>query len=297
MSNPAVLHRAALLWITLLLAWAAAGAAAQGRDSGLLWRIEGAGPAPSHLFGTIHVDDPRVTALPDPVARRLDEAASFTMEVTFEPANLAQLAARMVYRDGRDLAAATGPELYARLAAAAPSLGVPPEALRLFRPWALALLLVMPPQASAEVLDNVLMRRAAERGKPVYPLESVDEQVAAFESLSEPDQVLLLRHALDNRDRVRAAIARLIEAYLRRDLAAMWRISEEGSDGDAQVRRLNREFMTRLLDERNARMVERMQPQLAAGRAFIAVGALHLYGEHGLLALLEKRGLRLVREY
>ncbi|HYQ72222.1 MAG TPA: TraB/GumN family protein [Gammaproteobacteria bacterium] len=33
-----------------------------------------------------------------------------------------------------------------------------------------------------------------------------------------------------------------------------------------------------------------MQPHLKAGNAFIAVGALHLPGETGLLSLLEQRG-------
>jgi hypothetical protein len=35
---------------------------------GLLWRIEKPGITPSDLFGTIHIDDKRVTALPEPVS-------------------------------------------------------------------------------------------------------------------------------------------------------------------------------------------------------------------------------------
>jgi uncharacterized protein YbaP (TraB family) len=31
-----------------------------------------------------------------------------------------------------------------------------------------------------------------------------------------------------------------------------------------------------------------MRPQLAAGNAFVAVGALHLHREHGLLGLLAR---------
>ena len=53
----------------------------------------------------------------------------------------------------------------------------------------------------------------------------------------------------------------------------------------------------RLLDERNARMVERMAPRLTEGDAFIAVGALHLPGERGILNLLAERGYRIFRVY
>jgi uncharacterized protein YbaP (TraB family) len=52
-----------------------------------------------------------------------------------------------------------------------------------------------------------------------------------------------------------------------------------------------------LIDDRNARMAQRLRPWLRHGGAFIAVGALHLPGEHGLLAVLSAQGLRLTRVY
>jgi hypothetical protein len=56
-------------------------------------------------------------------------------------------------------------------------------------------------------------------------------------------------------------------------------------------------FTERLLDARNERMAERMQPRLAEGGAFVAVGALHLPGEGGILKLLEGQGYQLTRLY
>ena len=51
-------------------------------------------------------------------------------------------------------------------------------------------------------------------------------------------------------------------------------------------------FQKRLIIDRNQRMVERMHKRLEEGNAFIAVGALHLPGEKGILRLLEHRGYR-----
>jgi len=41
----------------------------------------------------------------------------------------------------------------------------------------------------------------------------------------------------------------------------------------------------------------RMQRKLRRGAAFVALGALHLYGDKGVLALLEEDGYRSTRVY
>ncbi|MBK7472549.1 MAG: TraB/GumN family protein [Betaproteobacteria bacterium] len=47
--------------------------------------------------------------------------------------------------------------------------------------------------------------------------------------------------------------------------------------------------------DRTALMHHRLFLALRSGRVFVAVGALHLYGEQGLLALLREDGYRLTR--
>ena len=51
-------------------------------------------------------------------------------------------------------------------------------------------------------------------------------------------------------------------------------------------------FKSLLLDTRNQRMAERAAPFIEDGNAFIAVGALHLPGETGLVQLLRDRGYK-----
>ena len=273
---------------------AAAAPAAEQYEQGLLWRIEGKGASPSHVFGTVHLADPRVTRLPPAVARELDRASSVSLEVTLDTSNILTLANRMLYTDGRDLQTVAGAELFGKAAAITAGLGLPEQLLRMFKPWAVALILSAPPQDPANVLDFVLARRAQEKGKPVHELEGIEEQIAALEGFPEAEQVALLRHAVENRSRMADWIGRIVEAYLARDLAAMQRISEESSGGD---QRANEVFADRLLYQRNERMVERMEARLAEGGAFIAVGALHLYGSRGVPALLERRGYRVTRVY
>ena len=42
-------------------------------------------------------------------------------------------------------------------------------------------------------------------------------------------------------------------------------------------------------------MLERMLPSLQQGNSFVAIGALHLPGKQGLLAMLEQQGYTLTR--
>jgi uncharacterized protein YbaP (TraB family) len=271
--------------------------AAERYERGLLWRVEGAGAPASHVFGTVHLSDPRVTRLPPAVAQALDQARSLTVEAGIGPAGILVLAERMVFNDGRDLPGVVGPELFKRAAGLTAGLGLPEPMLRMFRPWAVAVLLSVPPQDPSGVLDLVLERRAQEQGKPVHQLESIEEQVAVLAELPQEDQVALLRQAVDQHEHLPGRIERVVDAYLARDLAGLWRISGEGVGAGAEERRLNEVFTRRLLHERNARMAERAEPRLKEGGAFIAVGALHLYGASGVLALLERQGWRVTRVY
>ena len=307
-------HRIAVVWLSIgglraraglaMLATiiavgslAAVPAAAQRYERGLLWRIEGGAAQASHVFGTIHLADKRVAQLPPAVSSALQEARSLSIEVGFDPASLVALAGRMIFQDERDLPGVAGPELYQKAVTLTARLGLPEPALRRFRPWAIALLLSAPPQDPAGVLDVVLAGAARAQGKPVHELESMEEQVAVFEGLPDADQVVLLRQAVEGYERLPGTISRVIEAYLAGDLAGMSRISDEMPGADANAKRLHAVVNRRLLDERNVRMAERLQARLKEGGALVAIGALHLYGEKGVLAELAKRGWRVTRVY
>ena len=57
------------------------------------------------------------------------------------------------------------------------------------------------------------------------------------------------------------------------------------------------DLQDRLLDQRSARFADRMVPWIEKGGTFVAVGAAHLPGEGGMIALLLNRGFNVVRVY
>ena len=262
---------------------------------GLLWKIEMTGLRPSYLFGTIHSDDPRVTALPDAVAATFDSSRSFTMEALIDSsASILEMAEAMFFSDERTLAGVLGKELYAQTIQVMSQHGLPVAGIEKQKPWVVIMALSMPKPRTGQFLDLLLKTRATLQDKPVYGLESVKEQIAVFDDLPMEEQITLLKETLDAQDKIEAQFEELTRAYLQRDLTGLMAITEEQNpktDG------LSERFMDRLLDQRNIRMAERLLPRLKEGNAFIAVGAAHLPGPQGLLNLLEKAGYRVTSIY
>ena len=278
-----------------------AGVAAQAKSpaavkyaKGLLWKIEAPGTGSSWLFGTIHSDDRRVTALPEPVIKALDASSRFTMEAIIDGEGVVHMAEAMYFSDGRTLEQVAGKELYAESVKALAARGIPTLGVEKQKPWVVMMALSMPPPKTGEYLDLILQDRATRQNKPVSGLETIQEQVAVFDELPVPDQVALLKEAVQEQDTFEKDLEEMIEAYLARDIAAL---AEAGAQHKPDNDRLHRSVMDRLLTRRNTRMAARLGPILKDGSAFIAVGAAHLPGESGLLNLLEKAGYRVTPVY
>jgi uncharacterized protein YbaP (TraB family) len=291
-------YNVALQWRRLLfigLLTVTSALAGENFDHGLLWKIEGHGGEPSYLFGTMHSEDPRVVRLPVPVQQAFDRSHGVTLEVILDPESLLAMTSGFMFGDGSTLEAHIGAPLYRRTVAAVAAYGIPEILLASMKPWAVAVTLMTPPTRTGLVLDLVLYQRAVADGKPVDGLETPLEQLSVFDGLSEQDQVALLKDTLDNLPDIERMLDDVRDAYLARDLRRLVDASDASMrDSDPQ---LVARFSGRLITERNHRMVERMQSRLRKGGQFIAVGALHLPGDEGVLQLLNQQGYRLTRVY
>ncbi len=272
------------LWLLLFTA------AVSGGERALLFEISAPAAPPCYLFGTFHSEAPRVLALSPATRDAFERSPVFILEMIPDARTMSRSMEIMVYGDGRELARVVGAPLYGRLVEALAELGLPAEAIRGFKPWAAATLLALPPARTGEFLDIHLYRTALAAGKEVIGLETIEEQVAVFDSLGEEDQILMLKETLDIRHQLPLILERLLAAYLDRDLTALARLGDDylgrGDPGLAE------NFRRAALDDRNPRMAARLEAPLRAGGCFIAVGALHLPGAEGLLARLGRAGWR-----
>lgn len=287
---------ATLFVLSAVLGFAAAAQAADiAYGQGLLWKIEGGSARPSYLFGTMHSEDPRVLNLPAIVQTAFDKADIYVMEALLDENAMVTMTAAMLFSDGKNLQQVLSPATYAKTVAAMQAYGMPEAALPLMKPWAVAVSLSMPKPKTGVVLDLNLLQKAQAQSKQTAGLETVAEQVGTLDSLSLSEQVTMLEDTLRQLPKIERLLAEMHTAYLARDLKALSKISDEQiAQGD---RALGKKMMLRLVTVRNQRMAERILPYLKQGNAFIAIGALHLPGDQGVLKLLSQRGYRISAVY
>jgi uncharacterized protein YbaP (TraB family) len=268
---------------------------------GVLWRIEGAGGTLSHVFGTLHSSDERITSLPEAVSEAFAPSETLAIEVVLDNAANFKIGRAMMLPGDKRLDALLTPQQVAQLKDVVAHYHMPFAMVTRFKPWGAMILFSYPPAellrsaAGKKPLDEVLRERAEATGKKVLGLETVDEQIETLDGMMQADQLLLLDSTLEQAGEIERMFATLRDAYLARDLVAVYDLLNAAKAGD-DTGAIER-FEQRLIIDRNRRMVERMDALLQQGGAFVAVGALHLPGRQGILQLLADQGYQVTRVY
>lgn len=270
-------------WIALVLLLVAAGAPAQ-----VFYSVTTPDGEINWLLGTIHAEDARVLEFPPALEQALLQADRLALELVPDEPVLRALEREMRLPPGEVLADRIGPRLYRRVARALADYGMDRKTVRRLRPWAAAMTLTQPPLETGMFMDLALSVEAARSGTELVALETLDEQLAFITGLGEEAHVRLLENAVEDPDSRAARLEALIEAWLAGDLERLRRLAERelaGLDAETRAR-----FRTSGIVERNVRMARRVRPLLEHGNTLVAVGALHLPGADGLIALLREQG-------
>jgi len=299
-------------------AWNAMAAAADPGSSGsaagkgpFLWKVEGSKPL--YLFGTIHVPDDRVLALAPSVTKAFGEATAVYTEIPMDSATQMGIMGKVMLPDGTQLSDVIGQRLYDRMTAAIEkTLGADHSGMgamlgplfQRMKPWAamsqLSLLEFLPEMmAGKQPLDAMLYSRAQSEGKTVGALETPDEQIAVFESFTTREQIRMLELTLDEIERTkpgdRTQTQALVDAYLSGDMTVISKVMDEAMSGDQA---LMARFQDVAITRRNNHMTERIQAlrrEQPSTVFFIAVGTAHYAGPTGIVAQLQKAGLKVTR--
>jgi uncharacterized protein YbaP (TraB family) len=292
-------YRAALVLAGVLGVTSAAlaqTATAPGR--GLIWKVDRGGQT-GWLVGSLHL----LTADAYPLPPVLD-AAFANADVLVEEADPAelktptaamQLMAKAMYPPGMTLQSQVSKDTFDKIAKRAEKAGIPVDRLQGFKPWMVALTLVglelqhggFDPSLG---LDQHFLARAPSAGKQVRTLETAMEQIEFLESLGPQLQDGLVAATLDGADTELTQIQRIASAWKAGDPAPIEKLLL------SDMKAVDSKVYDTLLAGRNRRWVPQIESCLAAQRCFVVVGAAHLVGPDGLVAMLRAKGYTVTQQ-
>lgn len=265
-------------------------------ERALLWKIQGNGlRKPSYLFGTIHLIPKEDLVFSEHVVSVLGAVDYIVFEIDMkEMTNMRTqlgLLTKSMMPGGLTLANLLSDEDYAFVRSAFEQGGLPWSMVERLKPMFSASMLSdgdkNPVVGNARLtsVEMEIWKMAKKRKLPSAGLETAAYQMSVFDSIPYEVQARLLVETLRGGQVGADDFASLVSMYKQQDIDAMQRtISDSGQAAalyeDVLLFRRNRNWIPVMRD------IMRRQP------AFFAVGAGHLGGPSGVIALLRMEGFR-----
>jgi uncharacterized protein YbaP (TraB family) len=295
------MRRATFYWLlAAVLAFAIGGTAraeqpqAQAAQTHLLWKVTGpAGVV--YLLGTIHAGTADLYPLPPVIEASFKRSNMLIEEINMSDDNDQDVATRYMAQNGiyppmDRIANHLSEDTMDRLVAYAQTGQLPANYTRV-RPWLLSLMI-----GQLEVkrlgldkqkgLDRHFFEEATQMHKPVGALETGEYQIMLLSSFSPSMQDKVLRDALIDVEKHTKLLDEILHAWKAGDAEAMAAAATETVREHPDLAPVMKE----LVDDRNDMMTEKITQFLGTPKTyFVAVGAAHLVGEHGVVNQLRAK--------
>ena len=290
--NSNILHRVGIAALLLLLGASMHVHAEAGHHA--FWKVKGRNNT-VYLLGSVHMLKPDDSTLSPEMLQAYEHSKTLVMELDLNDADgdalLGSSLEMTMLPEGQSLEDVLGGALYADLVTHAKPLGLEPELMDRFQPWFAALVLEQTALAKSGFeagagVDEQFAQRAQADGKPIIALETVEEQLGFFAHLSEQQQRQYLRATLKDLDTEASDAGVMVSAWQRGDSAELERLLRRESANNPELFRM-------LTTDRNRRWLPKIVAMLSEDQDYLViVGALHLVGNDGLVALLKNQGFQ-----
>ena len=257
-----------------------------------LWRIR-KGNNQLVIGGTIHLLGKSDYPLPDEFEQAFREISMLVLETDLDapskPKFQAQLLQSLMFTDGTTLKSKITPKTYKALARYCKSAGLSINTMQSMKPSMVVLSLTLAELkrlglAEAGV-DHKFLEKAKKSGKQITGLESAETQISTLADMGKGHENELILSTIKELKKTPEFMDELKKAWRNGNLADLERI------GLKTMRAEFPELNKTLLTNRNNAWLPKIKAMLSTPeRELILVGALHLAGEDGVLAQLQKQG-------
>ena len=279
---------------TSTLVSASPAAQTTGAGKHFLWTVRSDANV-LYLAGSVHALSADAYPLPAVFEKAFEASGTLVEELDLADATsvsaMPMLLAKGVYSDGRTLEGAVSKETAAMAAQHFKQTGLPLEMLSRMKPWMVMLMLTALQLQKAGLdaslgVDKYFYDKAVAAKKPVIGLETAEFQIDRFDKMPNAVQEQMLRSSLMELDKQASELKSMIVAWQRGDTATL----------EKNVRTSFAAYPAAyesLIAERNRNWIPQLQTCLSRPRpCFVVVGAAHMVGPDGLLALLQQKGYR-----
>ena len=266
----------------------------QKSENSLLWKISGNGlKEPSYLFGTIHITCD--ATLSEKVKTALDKTQQLCLELDMDDPNLqVEMMNSMMMQNGLTMKSLTKPEDFKAVDAfLTTNLGFSAEMLNPVKPFMVSAMLY-PKMLNCETqsVEAELIKIAKAQNEEVIGLETVSEQLAVFDAIPYQEQMNeLVITAKDNMQRDKTELTEMMAIYKSENVEAMVTFTEKSPNA------MTSKYGDVLLKNRNQNWISRITTIAKNKPTFFGVGAAHLGGKEGVIALLRKAGFTVEAVY
>ena len=256
------------------------------------WKATGKGGV-VYLIGSIHVMTPDFYPLNPALEAAFKEADLLVEEVDMaemlDPSAQMRILSRGMLPGDQSLEKLLTPATLALVRKATGDLGAAGGPLMRFKPWMLAVALqgleLQKAGFDPELgLDKHFYDQAKEADKAVQGLETADYQISVFDGMTMEQQDRMLAQTLKELQTELASVGKLADAWKSGDVPTVERIVQAELKGEPVM-------YQRLLVDRNKNWMPKIEALFTRrGRALVVVGAAHLVGPDGVVAMLKAKG-------
>ena len=268
----------------------------QAIENALLWKIEGNGlQKSSYILGTYHLVNNEFLNNLKGCELALKKTSSVLGELEITPEVASQMMPFMLLENS-SIDSLMNPLQYDSLSQfVKDKLGVPMVLFNKMKPMGIYLMLSAAEMKNTpfltnfkgEPMDIYVQNEARKNKKEVFALETIQDQAdLLFSHVALNEQVqLLMQYIRTGKQESSLENDRMNNCYMNQDLNCL--DSLMNASGFSAIE------SNLLLKDRNIRWIPRIEEIIQKQSCFIAVGALHLAGENGLIYLLRKQGYTL----
>ena len=256
------------------------------QENALLWKIDHEKfDQPSYLYGTIHLICTEDMAEQPAVDRALKSVEKVVFELDFSDPQLQQKMMRSQVNSGdhiknyldEDQAEVLDEYFKQHVGAGLSQFGN-------LKPFALTALAMQSMIQCSEQLysfEGSLLMKARENSLSVSGLETPEFQFGLFDTIPAEDQIAELVNGIMAPDSVKNVFNTMLVQYTEQDIEALYSTFVESSAGN---------YQKDILDDRNKAWIPKIERMMGNEPIFVAVGAMHLPGENGVIELLQQQG-------